>query len=85
MTSSAVTTSSREDRQLAAQLADARTRLVTELQTADRMPEAIEVQFEHAVHRFADARIQSFVPILVERSVRAHFGQEGAVAAQIQP
>lgn len=85
MTASAVTTSRREDKQLAAQLADARTRLVTELQTADRRAEAIEEQFEHVVHRFADARVQSFVPILVERSVRAYFGQEGAVTARIQP
>jgi hypothetical protein len=33
--------------------------------------------------RFADARVRSFLPILVERAVRAEFGRERGVAAEL--
>lgn len=84
MTTSAIEETDREERQLATQLADARLRLRTELGTTDRPVDMVDAVFDKTVARMAEARVRSFVPILVERAVRKHFDQDAAVAAQLE-
>jgi hypothetical protein len=60
-----------EDRQCEQQLAAARSRLVADLAEGGAAADIVTDSFERNSRRFADARVRSFVPILVERAVRA--------------
>lgn len=71
-----------EERQLVAQLAAARARVLEDLVGRGMQVEDVSDAFDRAARRFAEARVRSFVPILVERAVRAQFGHESAVAAE---
>ena len=59
-----------EGKKLALQLALARKRLVAELASDDVSAAEVESAFERNERRFDNARVRSFVSILVERSVR---------------
>jgi hypothetical protein len=55
-----------------AQLAQLEARLVTQYVHQGRHTEtAVRDHFQHAAQRFANARIRSFLPILIERAVKA--------------
>lgn len=70
------------DRQVAQQLQAARFRLMIDLARGTTPAREVNRTFEQVSHRFADARVRSFVPILVERAVRAEFGRDRGVAAE---
>lgn len=71
------------DRQVAQQLQAARFRLMIDLARGSTPAREVSRTFEQVSHRFADARVRSFLPILVERAVRAEFGRERGVAAEL--
>lgn len=71
------------DRQVAQQLQAARFRLMIDLARGTTPAREVSKTFERVSDRFADARVRSFVPILVERAVRAEFGRERGVAAEL--
>jgi hypothetical protein len=59
------------DQQILQQLEATRARLIHQY-TAKAVSEAdVQDTFERVAQRFADARVRAFVPILVERGVRA--------------
>jgi plasmid stability protein len=54
-----------------AQLAQLESRLLIQYAHHGKHTEAtVRDQFQHAVQRFANARIRSFLPILIERAVK---------------
>lgn len=71
------------DHQVAQQLQAARFRLMIDLARGTTPAREVSRTFEQVSHRFTDARIRSFLPILVERAVRAEFGRERGVAAEL--
>jgi hypothetical protein len=71
------------DRQIAQQLQAARFRLMIELARGTTPAREVSTTFERVAQRFANARVRSFLPILVERAVRAEFGRERGVAAEL--
>lgn len=71
------------DRQLAQQLQAARFRLMIDLARGTTPAREVSQTFERVSHRFADARVRSYIPILVERAVRAEFGRERGVATEL--
>lgn len=77
------TQAEREEQQLAAQLTGARSRLIQDLGDQGHDAEEINRTFDSAAAGFDDARVRSFVPILVERVVRSRLGNEGAVIADV--
>lgn len=75
--------SSAADRHVARKLQAARFRLMIDLARADTPAREVFGTFERVSHRFADASVRSFLPILVERAVRAEFGRDRGVAAEL--
>ena len=71
------------DRQVAQQLQAARFRLMIDLARGTIPAREVSNTFEQVSHRFVDARVRSFLPILVERAVRAEFGRDRGVAAEL--
>jgi hypothetical protein len=66
------TVESLESRNLAEHLADLESRLVAEYAGRPGIPESeIHSRFAAAYARFSTARIHAYIPILVERAVRA--------------
>lgn len=61
------TTSARDDQAL---LAETEERLVARWTAEGVAPDTVRGAVAEAFHRFAGARVRSFLPILVERSVR---------------
>jgi hypothetical protein len=59
------------------QLASARSRVLDDLARPDRPADEVNDVFDAAIKRFESSRVQSFVPILVERAVRARFAEDG--------
>jgi len=69
------TAESREEQQINQQLDDTRTRLVENYTARDGVSaQEVLATFDAVRARFADARIRGFLPILVERAVRAQLG-----------
>jgi hypothetical protein len=65
-----------EDRQVTQQLRDVESRLLQRYAHTDTLPEErVRRTFETVQARFTDARVRTYVPILVERAVRAELGR----------
>jgi hypothetical protein len=60
-----------------AQIAAARDRVLDDFAWPDRPADEVNAAFDLELRRFENARIQSFVSILVERAVRAAFTDDG--------
>lgn len=61
-----------EDRQVCQQLRDVESRLLQHYAHTDTLPEQrVRQTFEAVQARFTDARVRTYVPILVERAVHA--------------
>lgn len=61
-----------------AQLAAARHRVLDDLAWPDRPADQVNDSFDAAIRRLADAKVRTFLPILVERAVRAQYARDGA-------
>jgi hypothetical protein len=72
-----------ERRQLAEQLEAVRARLIAEFSHGRTSDDTVNDMFERISNRFDNARVRTFVPILVERAVRAEFGREQAVTSAV--
>jgi hypothetical protein len=75
-TSSKPSMESLEDRQVAQQLAETESRLIEHYRDRDGITEErVRSTFGSVRDRFAQARIRSFLPILVERGVQVELGR----------
>jgi hypothetical protein len=63
-----------QDRQLRQALQAARFRLLTDPERGALPSRTINESFDRATRTFEGAAVRSFVPILVEKAVRAEFG-----------
>ena len=64
-----------EDRQVTQQLREVESRLLERYAQRDELPEArVRRTFDAVAARFTGARVRTYVPILVERAVRAELG-----------
>jgi hypothetical protein len=76
MTASSAPRQTDEDRHLTQQLHEVESRLLERYAHSDELPEAqVRRTFEAVQARFTDARVRTYVPILVERAVRAELGR----------
>jgi hypothetical protein len=76
MTASSAPHQTDEDRHLTQQLHEVESRLLERYAHRDELPEdQVRRTFEAVQARFTHARVRTYVPILVERAVRAELGR----------